>query len=91
MKKLDNVVDYFDAIAPSWDSKIKADYGLIKNTLQEARTPTGLFKSILDIGCGTGTLFPCSWNACKRMAPSGAWTHHLRCSRLLRTSSMTLG
>ncbi|AER66143.1 Methyltransferase type 11 [Thermovirga lienii DSM 17291] len=55
---MDNVVSYFDAIAPSWDKKIQVDYRLIKNILQEVQSPTGPFKSILDIGCGTGTLFP---------------------------------
>jgi len=51
-----SVVDYFDNMAPVWDTKIKIDYSLIKKVI--GKTDKNLFSTILDIGCGTGNLFP---------------------------------
>jgi len=55
---LNSVVSYFDGIAPTWDTKIKVNYNLIGKILREVLKPKHKFTSILDIGCGTGSLFP---------------------------------
>lgn len=50
------IKDYFNHLAPSWDSMDRADEGIVAEILDNARIGKGL--SVLDVACGTGVMFP---------------------------------
>ena len=55
MNKQD-VIDFFDRVAPSWDAEmIKSDH-VIEKILDNAEIEAG--QDILDVACGTGVMFP---------------------------------
>ncbi len=50
---------YFDRLAPNWNDELSAEDEFFLNTmLHLIETPPELGKKVLDIGCGTGVLFP---------------------------------
>ena len=49
--------DFFDELAPRWDSFERANIGLAINTILD-RAEVGPDDTILDVGCGTGVLVP---------------------------------
>lgn len=50
------VRDFFDACAPSWDAGMVRSERVIARILDGARV--GADKTVLDVACGTGVLFP---------------------------------
>ncbi len=55
MKKQD-VIEFFDHLAPQWDADMIRDDRIIDQILDGAGVTAG--KDILDVACGTGVLFP---------------------------------
>lgn len=55
MNKTD-VIDFFNDMAPSWDAKTIRRENAISAILDMGEIKSG--KTVLDIGCGTGVLFP---------------------------------
>ncbi len=55
MEKKD-VIDFFDNLAEGWDAEQIPKDAIIERILDNGEVTTG--KDILDIACGTGTLFP---------------------------------
>lgn len=50
------IIKHFDQAAPTWDSKIVRNEGIICEILDHAGIHPGVH--ILDVACGTGVLFP---------------------------------
>ena len=55
MKKED-IVEFFDRLAPQWDADMIRDDGIINKILDIAGIKNGA--DVLDVACGTGVLFP---------------------------------
>ena len=55
MQKQD-VIDYFDRCAPTWDAEMVKNEEIIELILNNAEVGTGC--DVLDVACGTGVLFP---------------------------------
>lgn len=53
---INEVINFFDKYAPSWDNNLKINEKIIDEILSTAGIKPG--DSILDIACGTGVLFP---------------------------------
>lgn len=58
MKTIDknDVIEFFDRHAPSWDSELVRNDGVISLILDNAGVGEG--KKVLDVACGTGVLVP---------------------------------
>lgn len=50
------IKDFFDNLAPNWDNEPIADTTIINTILDNAKVDKSI--DILDVGCGTGVLFP---------------------------------
>ena len=50
------VIQFFDRLAPSWDAEMIRNDNVIKTILDNAGVASG--KDILDVACGTGVLIP---------------------------------
>ena len=55
MNKQD-VIEFFDSVAPDWDAKMIKSDGIIEQILDNAEIEEG--QDILDVACGTGVMFP---------------------------------
>ncbi len=55
MQKQD-VIDYFDRCAPTWDAEMVKNEEIIESILDNAEVGMGC--DVLDVACGTGVLFP---------------------------------
>ena len=55
MNKQD-VIDFFDRMAPSWDADMIKNDGIIGKILDNAEIEAG--QDVLDVACGTGVMFP---------------------------------
>ena len=55
MNKQD-VIDFFDRMAPQWDADIIKNDGIIGKILDNAEIEAG--QDVLDVACGTGVMFP---------------------------------
>lgn len=55
MNKQD-VIAFFDRLAPGWDESTIKDDGIIRTILNGALVRTGV--RVLDVACGTGVMFP---------------------------------
>lgn len=55
MNKQD-VIDFFDRLAPGWDASTIKDDNIIHTILDGALVRTGV--RVLDVACGTGVMFP---------------------------------
>ena len=55
MEKKD-VIEFFDRCAPAWDAEMMKDDEIIGAILDNAEVGEGM--DVLDVGCGTGVLFP---------------------------------
>ncbi len=55
MQKQD-VIDYFDRCAPTWDAEMVKNEEIIESILDNAEVGAGC--DVLDVACGTGVLFP---------------------------------
>ena len=51
-----NVIEFFDRLAPSWDADMIRHDDIISTILDGAGVAPG--KDVLDVACGTGVLFP---------------------------------
>ena len=51
-----DVIAFFDRLAPGWDADMIRDDGIITTILDHAGICAGM--DILDVACGTGVLFP---------------------------------
>ena len=51
-----DIIDYFDRCAPSWDADVIRNEAVITAILDHAGIDCGMH--VLDVGCGTGVLFP---------------------------------
>ena len=52
----DRIREFFDEWSKVWDDRLQIDEGIMDTILDNAEVEEG--KDILDIACGTGTLFP---------------------------------
>ncbi len=52
----EEIINFFDRCADSWDEEMIKDDGIIKAILDGAQVERG--KSVLDVACGTGVLIP---------------------------------
>ena len=50
------VIEYFDRMAPGWDSHMKRNERAITRILDNAHVKEGV--KVLDVACGTGVLIP---------------------------------
>ena len=50
------VIEFFDRLAPNWDKDMVRNESVIRIILNNAGVGTG--KDVLDVACGTGVLFP---------------------------------
>ena len=55
MNKQD-VIEFFDRCAPSWDAEMIKNDGIIGKILDNAEVEAGM--DVLDVACGTGVMFP---------------------------------
>jgi len=55
MNKQD-VIEFFDRVAPNWDADMIKNDGVIEKILDNAEIEAGM--DILDVACGTGVMFP---------------------------------
>ena len=55
MNKQD-VIEFFDRAAPSWDAEMIKNEGIIEKILDNAELDEG--QDVLDVACGTGVMFP---------------------------------
>ena len=51
-----DVIAFFDRLAPGWDADMIRDDGIITTILDNAGVAAGM--DVLDVACGTGVLFP---------------------------------
>lgn len=51
-----DVIEFFDRLAPSWDADMIRDDRIIQTILDHAKVSEG--KDVLDVACGTGVLIP---------------------------------
>ena len=51
-----DVIAFFDRLAPGWDADMIRDDGIITTILDHAGVAAGM--DVLDVACGTGVLFP---------------------------------
>ena len=56
MINTNEVIQFFDRLAPNWDADMVGNEDVIKTILDNAGVETG--KDILDVACGTGVLIP---------------------------------
>ncbi len=56
MIRTDDVIKFFDRLAPGWDAGMVRNEEVITKILNTAEVSAG--KDILDVGCGTGNLIP---------------------------------
>ena len=56
MIKTQEVIEFFDRLAPDWDAEMIRSDEIISTILNNARVTEG--KDILDVACGTGVLIP---------------------------------
>ena len=56
MIKLEDVISFFDRLAPGWDAGMIRNEAVISMILDNAQVTEG--KDILDVACGTGVLIP---------------------------------
>ena len=56
MFSAEEVIRFFDRLAPDWDSSIVRNDDVIKTILDNAKVREG--KNVLDVACGTGVLIP---------------------------------
>ena len=56
MINTNEVIQFFDRLAPNWDADMVRNEDVIKTILNNAGVETG--KDILDVACGTGVLIP---------------------------------
>ena len=56
MIETNEVIQFFDRLAPNWDADMVRNEGVIKTILDNAGVEAG--KDILDVACGTGVLIP---------------------------------
>ena len=52
----EEVIAFFDRLAPGWDAGLVRNEEIIKQILDNAEISAG--KSVLDVACGTGVLVP---------------------------------
>lgn len=51
-----DIVEFFDACAPSWDDRMVRNEDVLTEILNNAEIREGI--DVLDVACGTGVLFP---------------------------------
>lgn len=56
MIKTNDVIDFFDNLAPQWDADMVRSDEVIAKILDNAAVTAG--KNVLDVACGTGVLIP---------------------------------
>ena len=56
MIRPDEVIEFFDRLAPGWDAGLVRNETVIGKILDNAEVTEG--KDVLDVGCGTGNLIP---------------------------------
>ena len=56
MIRTEDVIEFFDRLAPSWDADMVRDEEVIRCILDNAGVSEG--KDVLDVACGTGVLIP---------------------------------
>ena len=52
----DEIISFFDSLAPTWDEHMVLDEEVIQTILNNAEISSG--KEILDVACGTGVMIP---------------------------------
>ena len=52
----EEVIAFFDRLAPGWDAELVRNEEIIKRILDNAEISEG--KTVLDVACGTGVLIP---------------------------------
>ena len=56
MIRTNDVIEFFDRLAPGWDADMVRREDVIAKILDNAEVSAG--KSVLDVACGTGVLIP---------------------------------